>query len=154
MGHQYPLTLFDANKGTVLQQWDALPKSELGQGPGGVTFNNSPYRQGFYQFGNLETNTNALGKSDILLQNNGCTISNNLFRVINLKNQTETQLPFDLPILKTHWVAQLEYSHNFYNNHAHANIDHRIITFNNPKGLYSSSLSGNEITVGIKYLFC
>ncbi|WP_131795073.1 M4 family metallopeptidase [Fluoribacter gormanii] len=97
--------IIDANKGTVLQEWDALPKSEIGQGPGGVTFNNLPYRSGRYQFGNLEAGTNALGKFDILFQNNACSISNNLFRVINLKNQEVAQLPFDLPISTASEIA-------------------------------------------------
>ncbi|MCW8471309.1 outer membrane beta-barrel protein [Fluoribacter gormanii] len=71
------------------------------------------------------------------------------------KNTTVWQLGLGVDYsLNTHWVAQVEYAHNFYNNHANSNIDHRIITFNNPKGIYSSSLSGNEITVGVKYLFC
>ncbi|PWY55141.1 hypothetical protein DGG96_13245 [Legionella qingyii] len=71
------------------------------------------------------------------------------------RNTTVWQLGLGVDYsLNRHWVAQLEYAHNLYRNHTNANIDHRVITFNNPKGIYSSSLSGNEITVGVKYLFC
>lgn len=55
-------------------------------------------------------------------------------------------------VLSINWVAQLEYAHNFYSDKDFS-INHTLITFNNPKGSYSSSLEGNQVTLGIKYMW-
>lgn len=97
-GPTMPHSIIDANSGEILLSWDGLEHAEVGQGPGGVTFNSLSYRPGQYQFGNLSVGVNALGKTNITVQGGNCVISNNLFRAINLENQTEDNLPFSLPV--------------------------------------------------------
>jgi pseudolysin len=89
--------IIDANTGKVLEEWNALPSAEVGQGPGGVTIKRLPYRPANFQYGAFQLDTKSLGKLDVEYSAGVCTISNNLFRVINLKNRTERQLPFELP---------------------------------------------------------
>lgn len=51
------------------------------------------------------------------------------------------------------WAAQLEYAHNVYDNKTYG-INHTIIKYNNPKGIYTSEFNnGNEATLGIKYIW-
>jgi opacity protein-like surface antigen len=54
--------------------------------------------------------------------------------------------------LRANWVVQLEYAHNFYNDKNYT-INHTLITFNNPKGAFSSYLEGNQVTLGVKYIW-
>lgn len=96
--HALPHFIIDANDGKILLSWNALQTAEIGQGPGGVTFSNLSYRPGVYQFGNLTSGVNALGKINIDFNAGICTIANNLFQVVNLENRSNESLPFSLPI--------------------------------------------------------
>lgn len=95
---QLPRVLINASTGEVLHQWDASNKNEVGQGPGGVTFNNLTYRPGQYQFGNAINGLLALGKMDVQVANTNCIMQNALFFVVNLLNQTKANLPFSFPV--------------------------------------------------------
>ncbi len=91
--------MIDANNGKIIQQWNALPTAEaqslVGQGPGGTDLGTGQYK---YQFGQSMPGMNAFDKFWLLIQGNVCLISNPSFRVINLKNQVEASLPFELPV--------------------------------------------------------
>lgn len=106
--------MIDANTGMELQFWDGQAKAtnpcsvvcqgnlctgECGQGPGGVQFNNLPYRPGNYQFGSFYGGVNSLAKFRVVIDtlNNTCTLNHPDWRVYNLENQTEGQLPFSFP---------------------------------------------------------
>lgn len=98
-GPAIPTFIIDANSGKILSQGDALPRAEIGQGSGGVSVEGRlKYRSGRFQYGTTMFGYNALGMLEVQYAQNSCTISNNLFSVINLQNRTEGQLAFSLPI--------------------------------------------------------
>lgn len=97
-GPIFPHFIIDANSGKILLNWDGLPHQQIGQGLGGVTFNNLSYRPGKYQFGPVNAGLNTFGKFDVLRQNNRCHFKSNRLQILNLENQTEAQLPFPLPV--------------------------------------------------------
>lgn len=97
-GPAIPSYIIDATSGKILNEWDALPRAEIGQGSGGVSVDGRlKYRHGNFQYGNSVPDVNSLGLLDVEYSQNTCTISNNLFNVVNLQNKTEHQLPFGLP---------------------------------------------------------
>ncbi len=89
--------IIDANNGKIIQEWNALTTAQsiVGQGLGGSHLGGTKY---IYQFGKYTTGMNGFGKFGVLIQNNICLISNPKYRVINLKNQPEASLPFQLPV--------------------------------------------------------
>jgi len=97
-GPVMPSSIIDANNGKIIKQWNALPSADaqsmVGQGYGGTDLANGKYA---YQFGQSMPGLNALGKFGVLIQGNICVISNPSFRIMNLKNQIEASLPFELP---------------------------------------------------------
>lgn len=96
--HSLPSFIIDANEGKVLEEWDALPHAGYGEGPGGVSVNRLSYRPGAYKFGQ-RNGTDSFGKLNVKkVDNTICTISNPSFKVYNLKNRTEQQLGFGLPV--------------------------------------------------------
>lgn len=52
--------------------------------------------------------------------------------------------------LTKQWAIQLEYAHNFYDKRTHS-VNHTFITFNNPKGTYSTLFNGDEMFAGLRY---
>ncbi len=98
-GPAIPSYIIDANNGKILQQWDALPRVESGQGFGGVSVDRLSYRPGKFQYGTSQPGVNSLGMLDIQISptEGKCTFTNDIVRVINLKNQREKQLSFNLP---------------------------------------------------------
>ncbi len=109
--------IIDANTGTIIKKWNALPTLEQGQGIGGI-------ERWRYQFGNVLPNMNSFGYLDVTPDNIGnCMISNDLFRVINLKNIATEGLPFSLPMTylaerdnNIHPFLYLCDANNFYDN--------------------------------------
>ncbi len=101
-GPAIPSFVIDATNGKVLREWDALPRAEIGQGPGGVSVEGRlKYRSGKFQYGSTMPEINSLGMLDVEYTQNSCTISNNLFNVVNLNNKSEKELnPFTLPASK------------------------------------------------------
>ena len=95
-GPSMPSYIIDANTGKILKEWDGLPtaSSEDGVGPGG-TFNRKEY-----QYGNFQSTRPQLGALGNLYVTHAttsiCTINTDLFRVYNLKNQSEQQ--FSVPV--------------------------------------------------------
>ncbi len=91
--------IIDANNGKIIKQWNALPTADaqmmVGQGQGGTDLENGQYK---YQFGKMTAGLNALGKFILQVQGNSCAMSNPSFRIMNLQNQPETSLPFQLPV--------------------------------------------------------
>lgn len=55
------------------------------------------YRPGRFQYGSSIPDIHSLGKLEVSYSKDSCTISNDLYRVINLQNKTERSLPFQLP---------------------------------------------------------
>lgn len=84
------------------------------------------------------------------IYNSGMMLLQNI-SVSNSKTIKQLGAGIDVAI-NEHWAVQLEYAHNFYSDNNYA-INHTLITFNNPKGNYYSSLNGNEGTVGLRYSF-
>lgn len=99
-GPSLPAFIIDANNGKIIEQWDALPRADRGQGPGGVNVDRLSYRKGNYQYGTILLGVNTLAPFPIDVNDAAgkCTVANNAFRVINLQNRTERQLGFRLPV--------------------------------------------------------
>lgn len=98
--HSLPSFIIDANTGTILESWNALPNATTGEGMGGVSVDNvGMSRLGRYQFGNSIPGLNSFGPLSVKNASNGiCMISNPIFKVYNLKNVPESQLGFGLPV--------------------------------------------------------
>lgn len=95
-GPSLPSFIIDANSGKILQEWNALPTIENGQGIGGVQSKRE------YVYGQ-STIPQSLGFLEVApVAGSQCNISNNLFKVYNLKNLEEGirpgQLGFRTPV--------------------------------------------------------
>ncbi len=94
-----PSFIIDANSGEKLEAWNALPNATTGEGIGGVSVDRMTTRVGKYQFGDSQPGVNQFGPLSVKDVGSGvCMISNPVFRVYNLKNSPENQLPFALPV--------------------------------------------------------
>ncbi len=95
-GPALPSFIVDANTGKILQEWNALPTIENGMGVGGAVSKKE------YVYGQPATGP-SLGYLDVTYAaSSQCIISNNLFKVYNLKNLAEGtqqgQLGFRTPV--------------------------------------------------------
>lgn len=90
-GPTLPSYIIDANTGKILQEWNALPTAiENGTGVGGVVTNKE------YVYGS-NLMVNSLGSLYVTnVSSSECNISNELFRVFNLKNLEQGTLPGQL----------------------------------------------------------
>lgn len=94
-----PSFIIDATTGDILEKWNALPNITNGMGLGGVSVDRPGTRLGKYQFGNSVPGLNQFGPLPVKDVGNGiCIISNPKFKVMNLKNLSEQQLGFGLPV--------------------------------------------------------
>lgn len=92
--------IIDAQKGVVLKKWDNLHNNEIGEGPGGFT-NTYSYHANQYYFGSSPNHSlNELGKIDITMNNNTCTMQDNFFRISSLKNVSVDNLDTDALMTK------------------------------------------------------
>jgi len=93
--------IIDANTGKIIAAWDALPTATdkpvpLGEGPGGTDLGDTI--QFKYQFGHSIPNLNSFKNFGVVIaQGNICVLSNDTYRVINLKNVPQSALGFQLP---------------------------------------------------------
>lgn len=113
-GPALPHFIIDANTGEILRFWNALQTTAIGQGIGGVGFNNLSYRPGRYQFGTVQAKLNTIGKMDITFKGGVCYTATSIVQVINLRNQSIYDIPFGLPVssseVTTYKLAPFKYA--------------------------------------------
>jgi pseudolysin len=81
-GVTQPVLIIDATTQQVLAQWDAVMHAEIGQGPGGNEKKIS-LRPNQFQYGMGLTGP-SLGKLDVSLQGDSCTLKNDFVQVSSL----------------------------------------------------------------------
>jgi len=91
-----PNLIVDAMNGTILFSFNSLHSKRIGQGPGG-NYIRLPYRDGVFQYGDIQPLENSLGRIDVQVKQGRCYFSNSKIQVINMQNKAfdEALFPVD-----------------------------------------------------------
>lgn len=117
-----PNYIIDANTANILKKWDEVRHERIGQGLGGNAFP-LPYRGGMFQHGDALPGLPSLGKFDVTIKDETCSVENDSIKVMNLENYNLGYDVFPITIFAEDMLKLNAFSYpctagNFYLNYS------------------------------------